>query len=76
MDADLRDLAVTVRERAEGGFGWVLMEGTGEHGPFASYARLRESDDTYPSYSTAMAAGIGVLRSMGNTAFGPRRAVG
>lgn len=47
---ELRDIAVTVRELAQGGFGWVLLEGTGEDGPFASYARLQVSERVYDSY--------------------------
>ena len=70
---DLRDIAVTVRERAHGEFGWVLLEGTGESGPFAAYVRLAASEQTYPGYFTALAAGIVALRAMGNAARGPRR---
>ncbi|MBN8747052.1 Uncharacterised protein [Xylophilus ampelinus] len=70
---ELRDIAVTVRELAQGGFGWVLLEGTGEDGPFASYARLQVSERVYDSYSSALAAGIGVLRSIDSPERGPRR---
>ncbi|MDN4590176.1 hypothetical protein DBA29_16910 [Xenophilus aerolatus] len=70
---ELRDIAVTVRELAHGGFGWVLFEGTGEDGSFASYARLQASERPYDSYWTALAAGIGALRSLGTPERGPRR---
>lgn len=73
---ELRDIAVSVREVARGRFGWMLLEGTGEDGPFASYARLQVSELTYGSYSTALAAGIGVLRSLGSPERGPRRRLG
>lgn len=73
---ELRDIAVTVRELAHGGFGWVLLEGTGEDRPFASYARLQVSELAYDSYSSALAAGIGMLRSLGSSERGPRRRVG
>ncbi len=73
---ELRDIAVSVRELAQGRFGWVLLEGTGENGPFVSYARLQVSELAYDSYSTALAAGIGALRSLGSPERGPRRRLG
>lgn len=76
MDAYLRDIAVTVRERADGRFGWVLLEGTGEPGMFSSYMRLQQSEDAYSSYSTAFAAGVAALRTLGDAMHGPRRSVG
>ncbi len=69
---NLRDIAVTVRALPGEQYGWVLMEGTGEQGTFASYAMLRESESLYRTYSTAMAAGFAALRSMFG-ADGPRR---
>ena len=73
---ELRDIAVSVRELAQGGFGWVLLEGTGEDGTFASYARLHVSDRAYDSYSSALAAGVGALRGLGSPERGPRRRMG
>lgn len=68
----LRDIAVTVREMPGGQYSWALLEGTGEHGTFASYALLQESGRTYDKYSTAMAAGIAGLRALFG-ADGPRQ---
>ena len=73
---ELRDIAVTVRELAHGEFGWVLLEGTGEEGAFTAYARLLASERGYDSYSSAMAAGVGAVRSLGTPEQGPRRRVG
>ncbi|MDQ7956642.1 MAG: hypothetical protein REJ24_06380 [Rhodocyclaceae bacterium] len=70
---ELRDIAVTVRELAHGGYGWVLLEGTGEDGTFISYARLQVCERAYDSYSSALAAGIGALRSLGSPERGPRK---
>ena len=64
---NLRDIAVTVRELPGGKYRWALLEGTGEHGMFISYALLQEGERVYDRYSTALAAGIAGLRSV----FGP-----
>lgn len=70
---DMRDIAITVRQAPNRRFGWVMFEGTGEEGPFASYARIQESEESYESYLAALAAAVVALRALGGPG-GPQRA--
>ncbi len=69
---DLRDIAVTVREMPGRKYQWVLLEGTGETGVFAHYAKLQESERLYTRYADALVAGVSTLRVLAGGG-GPRR---
>lgn len=69
---DLRDIAVTVRELPDGKYQWMLLEGTGETGTFAAYARLEISERLFDRYSDALIAGFSALRAIAG-ADGPRQ---
>lgn len=69
---DLRDIAVTVRERPDRKYQWLLLEGTGESGTFAAYARLQTSERLFERYGDALIAGLAALRAMAGVD-GPRQ---
>jgi len=68
---ELRDLALSVRERPEHRYGWVILQGTGEKSVFAHYALLRSAERDYDSYGDALVAGFAALRALGGPD-GPR----
>jgi len=59
----LKDIAVTVEERAPGEFFWLLMEAVDETGSDAlHYKALRSAKSPQRSYSTALTLGALELR--------------
>ncbi|MDM0086171.1 MULTISPECIES: hypothetical protein [unclassified Variovorax] len=64
----LRDMALTVQERAPGQFHWVLLEAfEGHHSDALHYRRWRVAPAPQHSYSSALALGVAELRRMGAT---------
>jgi len=68
---ELRDLALSVREMPDRSYGWVILEGTGEKGVFATYSLLQSAARPYASYADALVAGLSALRGLGGRD-GPR----
>lgn len=71
----IRDFAFSVRELGQRSFGWVIFEGTGETGAFASYVQFELSESQFATYSDALLAGFSRLRALGGRdgpiGFGP-----
>lgn len=61
---ELRDLALSVRERPDRSFGWVILEGTGEQSVFANYTLMQSAARGYVSYADALLAGFVALRGL------------
>lgn len=59
----LRDMALTIQERAPGQFHWVLLEAFDGHSADALHYRLwRVAPEPQRSYSSALALGVAELR--------------
>jgi len=71
----LRDIALTVREAPGGRFIWRLMEGSGDIGPFPTYVRLADAEDSFDSYSSSLVAGMAALRRLGSPVQGPQQRI-
>lgn len=61
---ELRDLALSVRERPDRSFGWVILEGTGEQSVFSNYTVMQRAEQGYASYADALLAGFVALRGL------------
>ncbi|WP_256354712.1 MULTISPECIES: hypothetical protein [unclassified Variovorax] len=63
------DLALTVEERGQGRFFWVVLQATtGDSQDEMVYRRLRTAEESQTSYSSALAVGSLMLRRLtGNT---------
>jgi hypothetical protein len=59
----LRDMALTIQERAPGQFHWVLLEAfEGHHSDALHYRRWRVAPAPQRSYSSALALGVAELK--------------
>jgi hypothetical protein len=61
---ELRELALSVRERPDRSFGWVILEGTCEQSVFANYTVMQSAERGYVSYADALLAGFVALRGL------------
>lgn len=61
----LRDMALTVEERGEGQFYWVVLEASEpEEGDVMIYRRIESAARAQPTYSNALAMGVDVVRRL------------
>ena len=59
------DLALTVEERGQGSFYWVVLQATTDDSQDEMvYRRLRTAEESQASYSSALAVGTLVLRRL------------
>ena len=63
--ASLRDMALTIEERGEGKFYWVLIEAFDDEGSeILQYRRFKSAATPQASYSSALALGAAALRRL------------
>ncbi|MBU1361934.1 MAG: hypothetical protein KJ901_24670 [Gammaproteobacteria bacterium] len=63
--ASLRDIALTVEERANGEFFWMLLEATANDKPDEFlYLRVGSAAAPQKSYSSALAMGVAAMRKV------------
>ncbi|PNG56590.1 MULTISPECIES: hypothetical protein [unclassified Variovorax] len=63
--ASLRDMALTIEEREEGKFYWVLIEALDDEGSeILHYRRINSATTPQASYSSALALGAAALRRL------------
>ena len=63
--ASLRDMALTIEEREEGKFYWVLIEAFDDEGSETlHYRRFKSAATPQESYSSALALGSAALRRL------------
>ncbi|MBN8750376.1 hypothetical protein DBA29_20960 [Xenophilus aerolatus] len=61
----LRDMALTVEERGEGQFYWVVLEASEpDEGEVMIYRRIESAARAQPTYSNALAMGVDVVRRL------------
>ncbi|MDQ7956927.1 MAG: hypothetical protein REJ24_17990 [Rhodocyclaceae bacterium] len=61
----LRDMALTVEERGEGQFYWVVLEASEpDEGDVMIYRRIESAARAQPTYSNALALGVDVVRRL------------
>lgn len=61
----LRDMALTVEERGEGQFYWVVLEASEpDEGEVMIYRRIESAARAQPTYSNALALGVDVVRRL------------
>lgn len=61
----LRDMALTVEERGEGQFYWVVLEASdADDGDVMVYRRIESAARPQASYSDALAVGVEVVRRL------------
>jgi hypothetical protein len=61
MTDHLRNISLSVDEADPGVFHWVLMESTEDATIFAD---LSASEESFPTYTAALRAGVGALESL------------
>ena len=63
--ASLRDMALTIEEREEGKFYWVLIEAFDDEGSeILQYRRFKSAAAPQATYSSALALGAAALRRL------------
>lgn len=61
----LRDMAITVEQRGEGQFYWVVLEASGaDDGEVMVYRRIEAAARAQSTYSNALAVGVDVVRRL------------
>lgn len=61
----LRDMALTVEERGEGQFYWVVLEASEpDEGEVMISRRIESAARAQPTYSNALAMGVDVVRRL------------